>query len=214
MNIKLENISKVIKYNTILKDITLEMDSGYIYGFVGTNGSGKTMLMRMICGLVSFSDGQYLVNGQNVVFGKKLYFNMGVIIEKPEFFRELTGLENLELLAKIKNAIKKDDIIRALNRVGLDPNNKKKVKEYSLGMKQRLGIAQAIMENPDILILDEPFNALDKETVLNIQSEILSEKKKGKTILLTSHDERNISLLCDTVFEMESGKIIGKRDIQ
>lgn len=212
--ITLENVSKQIKNQKILEDISIKMEKGKCYGFIGYNGCGKTMLLRAICGYMNIDSGTIEIDGQ--IIGKDIDFikNAGIIIGESQFINSLSGFDNLKILAEIQNIINDNDIDEILKRMGLYSDKSKKVKKYSLGMKQRLRLAQAFMENPDILILDEPFNALDKETVLNIQSEILSEKKKGKTILLTSHDERNISLLCDTVFEMESGKIIGKRDIQ
>ena len=207
MKIKLDNISKIIKHHIILKDINLELESGHIYGFVGTNGSGKTMLMRIICGLVSFQNGTYYVDDKKVTFGKELYFDMGVILEKPEFFKELTGLENLELLAKIKNIISKDDMITAMNKVDLDPFSPKKVKEYSLGMRQRLGIAQAIMENPDVYILDEVTNGLDQDGIEMVYNILLEEKNKGKLIIISSHHKQDIQTLCDKIYLLKNQTI-------
>lgn len=200
MKIRLENIGKKIKHNIILKDINMELDSGHIYGFVGTNGSGKTMLMRILTGLISFTEGEFYVDERSVQFGNEIYYDMGVIIEKPEFFNELTGLENLEMLAKLKNIISREEMIDSLNKVGLDPYNPKKVKEYSLGMKQRLGIAQAIMENPDILILDEVTNGLDEEGIAMVYEILSQEKEKGKLIIISSHYKQDIESLCDRIF--------------
>lgn len=210
----LENVSKKIKNQKILDNISLEIEDSKCYGFVGNNGCGKTMLLRAICGYINIDCGTIEIDGKKI--GKDIDFiqNAGIIIGESQFINNLSGFNNLKILAEIQNIINDNDIDQTLKRMGLYSDKTKKVKKYSLGMKQRLRLAQAFMENPDILILDEPFNALDKQTVLNIQSEILSEKKKGKTILLTSHDERNISLLCNTVFEIECGKIVGKRDIQ
>ena len=200
MKIRLENIGKKIKHNIILKDINMELESGHIYGFVGTNGSGKTMLMRILTGLISFTEGEFYVDERSVQFGNEIYYDMGVIIEKPEFFNELTGLENLEMLAKLKNIISREEMIDSLNKVGLDPYNPKKVKEYSLGMKQRLGIAQAIMENPDILILDEVTNGLDEEGIAMVYEILSQEKEKGKLIIISSHYKQDIESLCDRIF--------------
>jgi ABC-2 type transport system ATP-binding protein len=200
MNVKMENISKVIKKNIILRDINLNMKSGKIYGLIGTNGSGKTMLMRLLAGLIRPSEGEIIVNGHRVEYGKKLYFDMGVIIEKPEFFNDLTGMENLEMLAKLKGKIGRDEMIDAMNRVQLDPNNEKKVKEYSLGMRQRLGIAQAIMEDPEVLILDEVTNALDEEGIKMVYEVLNEEKRKGKIIIISSHNRIDIDTLCDEIY--------------
>lgn len=200
MKIRLKNIGKKIKHNIILKDINMELESGHIYGFVGTNGSGKTMLMRILTGLISFTEGEFYVDERIVQFGNEIYYDMGVIIEKPEFFNELTGLENLEMLAKLKNIISREEMIDSLNKVGLDPYNPKKVKEYSLGMKQRLGIAQAIMENPDILILDEVTNGLDEEGIAMVYEILSQEKEKGKLIIISSHYKQDIESLCDRIF--------------
>ncbi len=200
MKIRLENIGKKIKHNIILKDINMELESGHIYGFVGTNGSGKTMLMRILTGLISFTEGEFYVDERSVQFGNEIYYDMGVIIEKPEFFNELTGLENLEMLAKLKNIISREEMIDSLNKVGLDPYNPKKIKEYSLGMKQRLGIAQAIMENPDILILDEVTNGLDEEGIAMVYEILSQEKEKEKLIIISSHYKQDIESLCDRIF--------------
>lgn len=200
MKIRLKNIGKKIKHNIILKDINMELESGHIYGFVGTNGSGKTMLMRILTGLISFTEGEFYVDERSVQFGNEIYYDMGVIIEKPEFFNELTGLENLEMLAKLKNIITREEMIDSLNKVGLDPYNPKKVKEYSLGMKQRLGIAQAIMENPDILILDEVTNGLDEEGIAMVYEILSQEKEKEKLIIISSHYKQDIESLCDRIF--------------
>lgn len=178
----------------------MELESGHIYGFVGANGSGKTMLMRILTGLISFTEGEFYVDERSVQFGNEIYYDMGVIIEKPEFFNELTGLENLEMLAKLKNIISREEMIDSLNKVGLDPYNPKKVKEYSLGMKQRLGIAQAIMENPDILILDEVTNGLDEEGIAMVYEILSQEKEKGKLIIISSHYKQDIESLCDRIF--------------
>ena len=207
MNIIMKDISKVIKKNIILRNINLNMIGGKIYGLIGTNGSGKTMLMRILAGLIRPSEGEIIVNGHKVEYGKKLYFDMGVIIEKPEFFNDLTGMENLEMLAKLKGKIGKDEMIDAMNRVQLDPNNEKKVKEYSLGMRQRLGIAQAIMEDPEVLILDEVTNALDEEGIKMVYEVLNEEKKKGKIIIISSHNRIDIDTLCDEIYLVKNQSI-------
>lgn len=209
--IRLRNVTKKIKKQGILNDISIDIGLGKCYGFVGNNGCGKTMLLRAICGYMNIDSGNIEINGKEI--GRDIDFvqNAGIIIGETQFINNLSGFENLKILAEIQKKIGNREIIEVLHQMGLYEARNKKVKKYSLGMKQRLRLAQAFMENPDILILDEPFNALDKDTVEKIQNIILSEKEKKKTILLTSHDERNICLLCDVVFEMDAGKIIETR---
>ena len=200
MHIELNHVSKIIKKNTILTNVNLEFEGGRTYGLVGTNGSGKTMLMRLLAGLIKASEGEIIVDGRKVEYGRKLYFDMGVIIEKPEFFNDLTGMENLEMLSKLKGKITREEIRKAMERVQLDPENRKKVKEYSLGMRQRLGIAQAIMEDPDVLILDEVTNALDEGGISMVYDVLKEEKEKGKIIVISSHNRQDIDTLCDEIY--------------
>lgn len=208
MKIELKNISKTIKSNIILKNIDICLESGKIYGFVGTNGSGKTMLMRILTGLVKYDQGELYIDDVMIKKNHKdLYYNMGVIIEKPDFFNEQTGLENLVTLASIRNVISKEKIVESMNLVGLDPNNRKKVKEYSLGMRQRLGVAQAIMENPDVLILDEVTNGLDSDGIQRVYNILKSEKEKGKIIVISSHHKTDINELCDFIYFFENQTI-------
>jgi ABC-2 type transport system ATP-binding protein len=204
-------VSKKVKNSNLLDQITLHLEKGKTYGFIGYNGSGKSMLFKAICGLTRITSGSIIVDGKHV--GKDVDFieNAGVIIESPEFMNGLTGLANLKHLAEIQNKIDEIEILKVLKKVGLGGHEKKKVSKYSLGMKQRLRIAQAIMENPEILILDEPFNGLDKRGVEEIHNLLLEYKASGKTILLTSHHESDIDLLCDKVFELEKGKIINQK---
>nr|WP_328797174.1 ATP-binding cassette domain-containing protein [Heyndrickxia sporothermodurans] len=186
-----------------------ELMKGKIYGFRGKNGSGKTMLFRAISGLIRPSKGIITVNGK--VIGKDISFpeNLGLLIENPGFIPEYTGLKNLELLSFIQRKINKEQVKEAIMKVGLDPKDKRKYKKYSLGMKQRLGIAQAIMENPDLIILDEPTNALDEEGVTIINQIILDLKKSGKTILIASHDRESLDKVSDEIYQIDGGKIIG-----
>ncbi|SEJ10365.1 ABC-2 type transport system ATP-binding protein [Kandleria vitulina] len=200
MHIELNHVSKIIKKNTILTNVNLEFEGGRTYGLVGTNGSGKTMLMRLLAGLIKASEGEIIVDGRKVEYGRKLYFDMGVIIEKPEFFNDLTGMENLEMLSKLKGKITREEMRKAMERVQLDPENRKKVKEYSLGMRQRLGIAQAIMEDPDVLILDEVTNALDEGGISMVYDVLKEEKEKGKIIVISSHNRQDIDTLCDEIY--------------
>ena len=201
-------LSQVVKQfgeEQVLKEITHEFEAGKVHGIVGNNGSGKTVMFKCICGFMRPTSGKILVRGKEV--GKDIDFpeRMGIIIETPGFLPFKTGFRNLHILASIKGTIKREDIIRVLERVGLDAAMRKPVSKYSLGMRQRLGIAQAIMEEPDLLILDEPFNGLDKHGVEDIRNIILELKEQGKTILLASHNGEDIRLLCDTVCEMDAG---------
>lgn len=205
--IKVENVSLTIKKAEILKHITVSFERGKIHGLVGRNGSGKTMLMKCICGFVKPTAGSITVAGKLV--GKDMDFpqNMGVIIETPGFIPYYSGYKNLKLLADLNHKIGKEEVREALIQVGLNPDSKLSVKKYSLGMRQRLGIAQAMMEKPELLILDEPFNGLDKEGVQEMRRLLLDLKEQGKTILLASHSTEDISILCDTVHELEHGEI-------
>ncbi|PFB14639.1 MULTISPECIES: ATP-binding cassette domain-containing protein [Bacillus cereus group] len=204
--VEIKKLTKVIKGHTVLNNINLQLDKGKIYGFQGKNGSGKTMLLRAICGLIKPTKGEVFVNQ------KKLDDNfpdsIGVLIEYPGFLPNYTGLQNLKLLASIQNKINEEDIRKVLIQVGLDPTDKRKVKKYSLGMKQRLGIAQAVMENPDILVLDEPTNALDKNAVKIVRELLLDLKKQGKTIIIASHDQNELQVLCDDLYTIDTGEIV------
>lgn len=206
--ISVENVELTIGKNAILRDINMEMHKGKIYGFVGRNGSGKTMLMKCICGFVRVTEGKITVNGKQV--GEDVDFpdNIGIIIENPEFVPYYNGYKNLKLLADVKKKIGKEEIRDAMIMAGLDPDLKLHVGRYSLGMRQRLGIAQAIMEDPDILILDEPMNGLDNEGVEDVRKILLKLKQKGKTIIIASHNKEDINILCDKVWNLEHGRIV------
>ena len=205
--IKVRDVSKTIKGQKILNHINLELEYGKVYGFVGRNGSGKTMLLKAICGFITPDEGSITINGQKL--GKELDFppNIGVIIEKPAFIPYLSGLENLKNLAAIRKIITEEKICEEMTAFELDPDNKKKVKNYSVGMKQRLALAQAFMENPDILVLDECMNGLDSEGVAVVKKRILQAKEEGKLILLCSHIAGDLQELCDVIFEMDGGSI-------
>lgn len=204
--ISIKNYTKELKGQTILKDVNLELDDGKCYGFVGYNGCGKTMLLRAVCGYIKADEGCVEVDGSSM---QKNYIpDAGIILGEPQFIGGYTGMENLEVLASVRKLIGKEEIEDCLKEIGLFEQRNKMYKKYSLGMKQKLRIVQAFMENPKYLILDEPFNALDKKSVAIVEQMIEREKAKGKTILLTSHDERNINKLCDIVFEMEEGSIV------
>lgn len=205
--VEVKNLSLQIDKHQILQDVTVSFEQGQIHGLVGRNGSGKTMLMKCICGFVHPTAGTILVQNRQV--GKDIDFpeNMGIIIETPGFLPQYSGLRNLKLLAALNHRIGTEQIRSAMRNVGLDPDMKRKVRKYSLGMRQRLGLAQAIMENPAILILDEPFNGLDKEGVGEMRTYLLDLRRQGKTILIASHSTEDIAILCDTVHEMDHGRI-------
>ena len=203
--VEVKQVSKYFKQEQVLKDINCSFETGKIHGIVGYNGSGKTVLFKCICGFLFPDKGEILVKGKRI--GKEIDFpaNTGMIIENPGFLPNLTGEANLKLLASLNKKIGIREIRNAMRKVGLEPGLKKPVRAYSLGMRQRLGIAQAIMESPELLILDEPFNGLDK-TVTGEMHKLLEEfRAEGKTILLTSHNAVDIDILCDTVREMENG---------
>lgn len=206
--IEVKNVSVTIGKNRILQDISVTFEKGKIHGLIGRNGSGKTVLMKCICGFMKPTSGAVFVEGKQI--GKDVDFvpDAGVIIETPGFVPFYSGIRNLQILAALNHKIGNEEIREAMRTVGLDPGLKRHVKKYSLGMRQRLGIAQAIMENPKLLILDEPFNGLDKEGVEQMRNYFLKLKEQGVTILLTSHTSEDIRLLCDTVMEMEKGRKI------
>lgn len=206
--IQVEQVSLITKNYTILEDISIQVEAGTIVGLVGGNGSGKTMLMKCICGFNNAFTGKIMVNGK--VIGKEIDFpeDTGVIIETPGFIPYYSGYKNLKVLGDLKGNISKEDIYRYMEMVELEPQLKRAVRKYSLGMRQRLGLAQALMEQPKLLILDEPFNGLDKNMTEKIRKVILGEKEKGTTILLSSHNPIDIELLCDKVYYLDGGKLI------
>lgn len=203
--ISVKNLSKDFGQERVLHSVTRDFERGRIHGIVGNNGSGKTVLMKCICGFLIPTEGEVIVNGKRV--GKDVDFppGLGLIIETPGFLPNMTGVKNLEILASLNKKIGLEEIAAAIRRVGLDPLMKKPVGKYSLGMRQRLGIAQAIMEDPSLLILDEPLNGLDKHGVAEMRKLIKGLKDEGKTILLASHNQGDIDELCDTVCEMDAG---------
>lgn len=203
MGIVVEHVSKSFGKEHILKDVNLQIPARKIYGVVGNNGSGKTVLMKCICGFMRPDCGRITVNGKWV--GKECDFpdKLGVIIETPGFLPNISGYQNLKILASLKARIDRREIMETLEKVGLDPKMKKPVSKYSLGMRQRLGIAQAIMENPEVLILDEPFNGLDRGGVEQMRALLQELKAQGKAILLASHNVQDIEILCDDIHEME-----------
>ncbi len=206
--IELNNVSKVYKKKPVLCDVNLSLERGKGYGFVGTNGSGKSMLFKVLCGFVRPTHGTINVDGYQIGEDVDIIRDAGVIIESPNFMNDLSGLDNLLLLAEIRKQIGKQQVAEVLERVGLKEAKSKKVKTYSLGMKQRLRIAQAIMEKPSILILDEPMNSLDTNAVAEFRGIFKEHIQNGGTLLMTSHHSADIEFLCDKVFEVQEGRII------
>ena len=211
--IVIDKLTKSFKGKTVLEDVNMRLQEGRIYGIVGDNGSGKTVLLKLICGFMKPDSGTVTVNGK--VIGKDADFpeNTGIIIEAPGFLPNYSGMKNLEYLASIRGKIGKEQIESAMKTVGLDPSSKLRVGKYSLGMKQRLGIAQAIMEDQQLLILDEPMNALYKDAVEEMRKLFLSFKASGKTMLIVSHNEGDISTLCDEVYEFDGARIKRRENV-
>lgn len=209
----IENATKKFGTQTVLNNVSLTLEDGKIYGFVGQNGCGKTVLFKSICGFIYLDRGTITVDGK--VIGKDIDIikDAGIIIESPGFLPNYSAFKNLKFLTMIKDNIGDEQIKSTLISVGLDPESKKVVGKFSLGMRQRLGIAQAIMENPHILILDEPMNGLDKRGVEDIRKILMDLKKKGKLILLASHNPLDIDILCDCVYELDAGTIVNQRSI-
>lgn len=205
--IEAEKLCKQFDQQTVLKDISLHLEAGKIHGLVGDNGSGKSVLLKCLCGILPFDSGQIRIAGKEIRPGGSRQPVLGIVIEHPSFLGSLSGWHNLKYLAGIRGIAKDADIREALRRVGLSDHAKKQVKKYSLGMRQKLAIAQAIMENPDVFLLDEPFNGLDKASTAAMQELFLSLKEQGKTFLLVSHHTSDIDQLCDDVYEIENGSI-------
>lgn len=206
--IEVQNVVKRFRDQVVLKNVSISFEKGQIHGIVGRNGSGKTVLFKCICGLMHPEEGVILVNGKRVGRDVDMPEDIGAIIEAPGFLPNYSGCKNLRFLANIRRKIGKEEILNVLKTVGLDPESRKHVGKYSLGMRQRLGIAQAIMEDPEILILDEPMNGLDNAGVQDIRALLLELKAQGKTILLASHNHEDIAALCDTVHEMDGGVLL------
>lgn len=205
--VDVQKISKSFGSEQVLKDVSLQLEKGKIHGIIGRNGSGKTVLMKCICGFLRPTSGAVKVFGKTIGMDCDFAPDTGMLIETPGFLSHETGMNNLKWLAKLGKGASKDRISDLIRMVGLDPAMKKKVGQYSLGMRQRLGIAQALLDDPALLILDEPMNGLDKTGVKDIRALLLSLKEQGKTILLASHFVQDIDELCDTVYEMDQGVI-------
>lgn len=208
MRIDFCQIQKEIKGVPILQDITLSFESGHIYGLKGKNGSGKTMLMRLICGFIFPTSGKLLFDNKEFQKGYTLPCKIGALIENPAFLPDYNGVENLKFLADLQGGIPIEEIKTTIMQVGLDPDDTRKYKKYSLGMKQRLGIAAAVMGNPDIIILDEPMNALDEKGIEMIGELILALKKQGGLVILSNHDSQNLNQFSDEVFLLADGKLV------
>ena len=214
MKVEIKNYTKIIKKKTILDSINLTFEGGRIYGLRGINGSGKTMLIRAICGLIYPSNGEVIINDE--VIGKDISFpkSVGALIEGPAFLPNYTGMDNLKLIASVKKVANENDLSNVLKDVGLDPSDNRPFRKYSLGMKQKLGIAAALMERPQLIILDEPFNALDDVSIEKTKKLILREKERGSIVILACHDISALQSLSDEIIHIAEGKItkIQKRD--
>lgn len=210
MTVVLNHVSKKIRSNLVVDSVDLTLKSGVVYGLCGYNGCGKTMLMRLIAGLILPTEGEISFDGKRL--GKDLDFpeSMGILIENPAFVGGLSGFENLKLLASLQGKVTDEQIKNAITRVGLNANDKKKYRKYSLGMKQRLGIAAAIMESPSLIMLDEPTNSLDADGVALTQKIITEEKQRGALIIMTCHDRSILEAVCDVIYTIEQGRITGE----
>ncbi|MFC4710350.1 ABC transporter ATP-binding protein [Enterococcus eurekensis] len=208
MKIIIDDVSKNIKKLPIITNVSLHLESGKIYGLRGKNGAGKTMLLRLICGLVLPTSGKITID--NLELGKDLSFpdSLGILIENPGLITNYSGIKNLMTLASIKDEIDQHTIIDLMNYFDLDPNDNKKVKNYSLGMKQKIGIISAVMENPKIILLDEPLNGLDEESTQKVLDLLTNRKEKGALIIVASHDKEELDFLADEIIEMKTGKVL------
>lgn len=208
--IEVKNISKTLKGNQVLKDISYTFDSGKIYGIYGYNGCGKTMFLRSIAGLLVLDKGQVIIDGKELHKDVSFPDSTGIVIEHMELLPNYTAFENLEILSKIRRIASKNDIKAALENVGLEPDSPQKVKKFSLGMKQRLNIAQAIFEGQKILLLDEPTNAIDEKGIELIYNLLRSLKEQGATIIIASHHKEDLNELCDVTIKIEKGMIVNE----
>ena len=212
MNISIEHVTKKIKDATVLKDSCLEMKGGTVYGLQGKNGSGKTMLMRAISGLIRPTSGRIVINGEQLHKNISIPRSIGLLLENPSLLPEYDASQNLKLLAKMQGGVPEEEIRQLIRDVGLDDAGHKKVEKYSLGMKQRLGIAAAILGSPDIILLDEPINAIDGEGVEEIRSLILSLKNEKRIIIVACHDKEEMNLLADEIVHLRDGRIEGQEN--
>lgn len=207
MKVEVKNVTKRFKDNTVLNNVNITFESGKIYGLLGRNGSGKSVLLKLLCGFYNPDQGEILYDGVNIVDDNIFPPNTRALIEKPNFLPDLTGMENLKLLASIQNRIKVDDILKIVEQLNLKNDINKKYKTYSLGTKQKLGIAQVLMENPDVIILDEPLNGVENETANKIRKLLLSKKNEGKLIIIASHIKDDFDAIIDEVYEFDNGNV-------
>lgn len=211
--LKAYKINKSIRKNRILTDISLELESGHVYGLWGRNGSGKTMLFRALSGLMKIDSGSICWDGWELHKDFSVLPNLGIVLEHADLYPNMTGIENLSYLAGIKKVADQQMICNAIERVGLDPYDKRTYRKYSMGMKQRLAIAQAVMEQPDIIMLDEPTNGLDESGVKKIRELVWQEKERGALVLLASHNREDMELLADHMYHMVDGRLTGGEHI-
>ena len=207
MKLEIKNLSKSFKEAEVLKNVNLTFEEGKIYGFIGRNGSGKSVLLKIICGFYKPTSGEILLDGYDYIKNNSFPESTRALIEKPNFLPDLTGYENLKLLASIQNKIGDKEIKETIDKVNLEADANKKFAKYSLGTKQKLGIAQVLMEDPNILIFDEPFNGVENATAETIRNILLEEKKKNKIIIIASHIKEDIDTLADVVYEVDAGTI-------
>ena len=207
MKVEVKNVTKRFKDNTVLNNVNITFESGKIYGLLGRNGSGKSVLLKLLCGFYNPDQGEILYDGVNIVGDNIFPPNTRALIEKPNFLPDLTGMENLKLLASIQNRIKVNDILKIVEQLNLKNDINKKYKTYSLGTKQKLGIAQVLMENPDVIILDEPLNGVENEKANKIRKLLLSKKNEGKLIIIASHIKDDFDAIIDEVYEFDNGNV-------
>lgn len=210
MELVLDNVSKTLKRSNIISGVSLKLSGGHIYGLRGYNGSGKTMLMRLMAGLLRPTTGTVSIDGKCLGIDIDFPPSLGLFLENPAFLPNYTGLENIRLIASLRSVAGEEQIRSAISRVGLNPDDKRKYRKYSLGMKQRLGIACAVFEAPDILLLDEPTNALDADGITLVRNIISSEKRRGALIVIASHDREQLDVLADVIYTVEHGRITGE----
>lgn len=215
MKIELKDVTKKFKDIEVLKEVNLKFENGKTYGFIGRNGSGKSILLKMICAFYEPTNGEILFDNVNIIKKGQYPPSTRALIEKPNFLPDLSGKENLKILASIQNKIGENEIDKTLKMLGLDEVQDKKYHKYSLGTKQKLGIAQVLMEDPEVMIFDEPFNGLDEKSATKIRNILLEEKKKGKIIIIATHIKEDIDKLCDVVYKIDGGTIqqLDKREI-
>lgn len=212
MKIEVVDVTKEFKNETILDSVSLNFESGKIYGLVGKNGCGKSVFLKMLCALYYPTKGKILIDGVDYIAKKSFPPKFGVLIEEPAFISDMNGFDNLKLLAKIQNIIDDSQIKKILELVNLKFGDKKKVGKYSLGMKQKLGIAQALMEDPDVILLDEPFNSVDEDTTEKLKKYLIDLKKQGKLIIIVTHIKDDLENIADEIYKVSNGKILRQTD--